>query len=41
MRYYIKESVCDFNIIDKNKKFSMLVEFTFKSYHNWLIIFKY
>ena len=34
VRYYIKESACNFNIIDKNKKFSMFIEFILKSHHN-------
>ena len=34
MKYYIKENVCNFNIIDRNKEFSMFVEFILKSHHN-------
>ena len=41
VRYYARKNVCDFNIIDKNKEFSMFVKFILKSHHNWLIILEH
>ena len=34
VKYYAKENVCSFNIIDRDKRFSMLVKFILKNHYN-------